>query len=293
MIGSAVSQQCPTDTYSPCYCVSPSFSYDESKFRVTCNRSSLALVKVAGFATSKTNIATPIASLLLIPSSSDTTIPGDLVGNRTVTTLTLSCPTFTSYLSINLNAFRASKSSLTSFNIRNCDLRNFTYNWLTDFTALTSISIYGSFNNNRGFYTLPYLPALTGIRFESIGITYYANPYTHAEFPILANNQIGQGLSSFDLIYSSQFTDSAIKSFLNWLLPTSADTLTSMSISADSLSRFVPQMGSFSKLNSLSVYNNFVPSTLPPGSFYFNVPVSGIYSDNSKIYNISAGAFYG
>jgi len=158
---------------------------------------------------------------------------------------------------------------------------------LTGFTNLGFLSLQSSSNSNKGFYTLPNLPALSGIALTSMITTDYSQS-SHADFPIL-----GSGLSQFYVYSSQQFYDNTTRAYLNWLLSNSADAITSLDLNQSPLTAMPPQIGSFSQLNSLNAYNNIIPMTLPPGSLKFNVPVSSTFLDNSNIYNISNGAFYG
>lgn len=291
MMISLAFSQCPTDNYSPCYCVAPSFNWDDVDYRVTCNASSVYEIRKSQFVISPVNLGSPIKVFLLILRDQDRYIPANLLGNRNVTSLTISCHlqnTMSNYLSLNPDAFRASKLSLIEFNIKSCNLMNFDWSFLAGFVNLNTLGIVYSSNFHFTFYTLPPLNTLSSFFIESMSITAY-NPGM-MKYPKLVN-----GLSDVYFSWNQDpfFSPSYMEGFITWLTKSSARTLMSLEMAGDILSNLTDKLGSFHNLTSLKVNNNAAPMTIGKSDLAFSQELSVINAGFSNIHSISKGAFGG
>lgn len=118
MIIKLATSQCPVDNYSPCYCVAPSYSWDDVDFQVTyCNAAFVYKIMKSQCFISPANADAIIEKLLLIPREQDRYIPTNLLGNRNDASLIISCHlqnTKSNYLNLDQDAFGASKYSLNN-----------------------------------------------------------------------------------------------------------------------------------------------------------------------------------
>jgi len=286
--------QCPKDDFSPCTCnPNPSEAPTKRAYEVICNGVLYAEIRNAGFVKNSTDKANPIYSLLLIPSYDDvTTIPADLVGTRQLTTFTLKCITHEGedYMSVNVNALRSSKTSLKGVTIRNCDMRNLAWNFLTGFNQMDTLSFTFSSNFQIKFSTLPPLPALSTLLLTGVDINYRNGTPT---FP-----RLSRGLEYVFLDFDNvMFADAICVTFIRWLVSNSNNTLKylgfeRLGISSTARNIVTPLFSSFSKLTYLGMYNTLVPVTIPAG-MRFTSKVDAIDLDNSNIVQINPGAFNG
>lgn len=200
-----------------------------------------------------------------------------------MTTLKLYCPSRLNALQLNADAFRASQSVLQTLNVENCELSSLNWTFLSGFNNLSSLTINYASNLHATFYTLPLLPALSSLTLYSI-----TNLNQWTTFPPLSSN----GLTQANIIYNYDLGDAAIGRILYWMLYTSASTMTSLSIAANTLTIVPRQIASFTELTSFSFYNNLAPLTISAGSLALP-KLSEIYLDNSRITSIEPGAFGG
>ncbi len=205
--------------------------------------------------------------------------------NKKLETLAILCPNRQNNpLRVDIDAFRSSSQSLSVLSIEKCDLSRLDWSFLTGFNNLAQLSIQYSSNLHQTFATLPSLPSL--IQFDLYSVTDLNQLVT---FPRLTSG----GIVSSSIHYNYDLGDEAMSRILDWLLPTSASTMNSLSLSANTLTVIPRQIRNFTNLESLSIYNNLAP-ILSVSSGSFNLPkIKGLYLDNSIISSIEAGVFQG
>jgi len=289
---SFVLSQCPNDDFEPCSCDPTPFGTPyPGIYRVICNGAMFDDIKNAGFVKNSTDKKTPIYDFILVPSTDDVlTIPADLLDQRNVTYFNLKCATYDSYMNLDPNVLRASKGSLASVSIRNCDMRNLSWKFLTGFTRVNSLSFTYSSNFQITFNTLPPLPALSGLDLAAVDITYRNGTPT---FP-----KLSAGLQYVYLDFDNvMFADAIITTFINWLVSNSNNTLsfistTRLGISAKAMNTITPLFSNFKKLNILSFKNTQMPLTIPAG-LTFARKISYVDLSNGNVVKITPGAFNG
>ncbi len=284
--------QCPNDDFEPCTCdPNPYGRPYPGIYRVTCNGATFDDIKNAGFVKNSTDKKNPISVFVLVPSTDDLmVVPADLLGLRSVSSFMLKCATYDSYMNIDPNALRASKSSLGSVTIRNCDMRNLSWKFLTGFTKMDSLRFTYSSNFQITFNTLPLLPSLLSLDLTAVDITYRNGTPT---FPKLSAGLLFVILD-FDNV---MFADAIVTAFVKWLVSTSSNTLiysdvSRLGISSNAMKTIIPLYSNFKNLNYLSFKNTQMPTTISAG-LKFTKKVSYVTLDSSNIVQIAPGAFSG
>lgn len=89
-------------------------------------------------------------------------------------------------------------------------------------------------------------------------------------------------------------TDDGMTSLMNWLLPSSVNTLQTLRFLAQSssLTRTPIELGSFKNISYFQISHNSVNMTISTGAIFSN-PDNSVYIDGSHIVNVEEGAFIG
>lgn len=240
-----------------------------------------------------------IFSLHLGPN--DTNMFAKMTGNRTFFTLTLDC----SYapknlLIINSDAFTSTKIDTNAITLQNCDLSNFNWSFLTNFTYLNSISILNSSNLHTTFSTFPVktMPWLKRLELNQIkGINGFGN--AGLKFPDsipngLAYLSISRGYNNGNCKDCS-IGDIALAKLLSWITPSSSKTLTSVTLEGNSLIQIPTDIVKFTRLSQFTIQNT-VPMKIQSNAFnvsrtkdsYLNLDLG-----YSQITDVNSGAFQG
>ena len=126
------------------------------------------------FVISPVNAGTTIKKLVLIPRDQDRFIPANLIGNRNVTSLVISCHlqnTKSNYINLDRDAFMASNNSLVDLTIETCNLMNLDWSFLTGFVKLDTLNILYCSNFQLTIHTLPPLKTFSTLIIESMVIS--------------------------------------------------------------------------------------------------------------------------
>ena len=283
MAGPAVElQNCPNkQNYSPCTCGE---TYDG--YSITCNRVPLANIS----SLFKQNTAAGWGNLFLKLSPTDVnkTIPADLLGNHTVATIQLSCPTSNYFLTIDPNAFRSSRNSAELYSFINCDMNRLDFQFLSGFEKLTSL--YFTEIKNAHLLNWTTLPTLNNLKSLTFGFSAAGDLNRWMTFP-----KLSRGLVQLNLI-ENNINDVEIDRILNWTLKTSAHTLEYLNLNRNNLTQIPRQISSFTKIKRISFVNqNTGISLISNGSFSFSVNhfLYIVDLNSNKIASIKPGAFQG
>jgi len=234
----------------------------------------------------KTNTPS-VYAVYLTPQSSEIDIPEDILANKIATdAIKLTCPNSNYRMTVNVNAFRNTKSQTKNFEIRNCNLIEFNFGFLENFSSLSSI-LFGSSTGfqSSGIARLPNLPKLDGIVFYDCEGFNDWNSY-----PTLS-----RGISGLIFEGNRQINDQSLNNLLSWLAPTSGKTLKTFWLydQGVQISR-IPSIiqSSFSNLSDVSYdLNSF--STITAGAVRFSGSIQRLDINYADVNVIEPGAFVG
>lgn len=135
--------------------------------------------------------------------------------------------------------------------------------------------------------TLPPLPGLSRIFLDSCPGLNDAEQW--ARFQTLSN-----GLTAIHTYYLG-LEDPAVDASFDWLLKSSADTLSTVYLSGDHLTRIPPEIANFTNLDDFEIMFNSDPMMIPEGSIVSTDehPIHWLELSFSHIYKIEPGAFEG
>ena len=246
-------EQCPAD-YSPCTCSAES----TGELKVQCSNG-VTMKEIRNiFSRTQYN---PY-ELEIIPSAEDvSTIPADLLENKSASEIKINCPSSDYILKIHQDAFRSSAiSEFGTIVISGCDLSQLDFAFLQGFDKLTVLQItYSSNIHLSGFFQLPNLANLelldidtcTGLNDETMS------------FPVLYN-----GLTALALT-GNGLDDDAMSRALETILESSAEKLEILTINQNPLTKIPDQIKEFTALSELYLGNNAAPMSIMTGSLVF------------------------
>lgn len=223
---------------------------------------------------------------------SDKKIPANIIGNHSIELITLTCPIRNSNpLLVDPAAFRLTSSDTYGISIYNCDLQYVDWSFLKDFSNLMTFSIQTSSNLHKSFYTLPTatLTSLYTFKLKSVmGLNGFNS--TSLKFPAPPP----YGLITFSVKYCYDVGHEALGNLMaKWVTPTSIDTLRTIYLIGNSLTRFPPEINKYNQVNTAEFWANRPPLKIQSGSFNFKAPVDYLAIDNANVVSISPGAFQG
>ena len=196
--------------------------------------------------------------------------------------ISIRCPNSNFKLQVDTNAFLTSTNRVTQVTITPCDLSELDLSFLSTFHNLTNLILSSNLNVHQALKTLPHpLPSLNTLNlYASRGMNEIF------DFPILEN-----GLTTVD-VGGTSIDSSAASRILNWLIKSSADTLSTLYLDSNSLTALPPQITSLNKLIYLELSYNQI-KTVRTGELRFNSAITNLYLRANLIENIQAGAFQG
>ena len=219
--------------------------------------------------------------------SSDQTIPKDLLDNHRARRIQINCAKNSQrhfLLSIDSEAFRSSKNTTVSLDLNYCDMSQLGFDFLSEFSQLTSITFSNMSNVGLANYTS--LPPLLGL--TELHITSSTGLNEWKAFP-----QLSDGLKSLYL-QSNEIKNEAMDRILKWAAEYSVETLEHLRIDDNDLTIIPEQVHIFSKLQILRLDNQkHGISEIPSGSFHGTSQHYALYAMNNKIETIQEGAFQG
>lgn len=246
------------------------------------------------------SLATPldIEDLSLLFKPSDFFIPVDFLGESNVTSLSIvgsgNVGSLTSLI-VDPNAFRSSKNTLQYFSLMYCNTDKLDLQFLKGFQSLHHMLFWQLSNLHRSLPTLPTLPSLNGL---AIWFSTGLNETWQSTDNIVL--QSGVGLKDL-LIFDCELNGDSLAQILDWIMPSSVKTLSSLHITFNKID-FTPwQLSSFRGLKKTQLTHNKVDLVLPKNSFYLQDKDMGflvtdkphIDLSNSRIVEIEPGAFQG
>ena len=286
------------EDYSPCTCYSTVYADGSTFLDVFCTdvASLVAVQSVFRRTTTKS-----ISQFTLRIPSTEAMIPADLLADKGARDIYISCSNESTPLTIDSNAFNASKDYTIFMRFSSCNLKTLNYTFLNNFNVLNTLSYY-HFSNITDWTGLPEkLPSLrmievnNGTEFEgfqnlpvsslpALNEFYVTNSPIFKHLPtIMPPNFIAMAVDNCPLFqqwdvlgsltkiqrltlngFTSQNIEDALNSMLN--LPNSLSILT---LRRNGLARVPPHIRYYSKLQIVDLsYNNF--STFANESLAFN-----------------------
>ena len=119
---------------------------------------------------------TDLIRFVITLTSESANIPADLLGNNKAQEISLTCSSSTPELNVDANAFSSSQMSASSLNLRNCNLKQVDFSFLSGFETLYEIII----TESTFPVTLNTLPALQSLYYliisNSHGYQSWGNP---------------------------------------------------------------------------------------------------------------------
>jgi len=236
-----------------------------------------------------TNLTSPISiyQLNLYIQDSGDSIPADLLGqSQVINALSLQRRPFgTTYLPLTIdpNAFRSSKTSLQSIEMKYLDASLLNLNFLEGFQNLRELEFNFDINLDQTVRTFPALPSLTVLSFyNSTGLN---NAFQSGALQ-------SRGLTTLGT-FNCDLVDDGMAQLLNWILPSSTLTLEELSIGSNRFGTIPRQIGSFDKLKTISIDDNIVDLAIPRNSFNIGDGNNSISISSSRVVNVESGAFQG
>ncbi len=236
-------------------------------------------------------------------------IPKDVIGKYRFRHIYLKCiggdhrkgvgSSYKSQLRVNAEAFRFSSEVTTSFLIDECDFRKTDYSFLAGFNNLEEIYLRSSVNAKINFATLP------ATHFSSLVNLSIGGPAHGLDDDALAPSissssfepppTLARGLVKLLLARLSDFNETSLDLFLNWVLKSSENSLEELEVDKiESLTKIPRQIALFNQLKVLRlVGDSWNELALPTGSLRFSSPIREIYLHFYSITRIEAGTFQG
>ena len=278
------SDDCPDrQNFSPCHCQKTDF-----KFSAMCIEVPLATV---------TRIFKQIRAVDfdsfyfgLSPSDENKTIPADFIGNHTrIRHVILQCNPKSESLSLDPQAFRSSKNYTERLYLEGCNMSRTNFkNILNAFNAKKLMEIGFSQSSNVdliNWTSITPLTNMTALYFAgSHGLTGWKN------FPNLT-----KGLEKLEL-QNNFLHDEAMDRILNWTLKFSANTLESLFIQGNGLTKIPWQISKFKKISVLAFEDQRekgIPIIFNGSKALFFHGQPKICAKRNKIIEIQPGALQG
>lgn len=282
-------QQCP-DNLSPCTCEN---DYSD---RVIVHCFDVPMEEVKAVFNNKTDSPIDIYDLHLTIRLSGDFIPADLLGRSKVFGyLKLFGYTYgdgrnQSSVTVDPNAFRSSNNTLTVLHLANIDTSQLDFGFLTGFQNVTLLYYeYLVTNFDRSLPTLPSdtLTSLTSLIF--VGSPDLNKAFESGNFFLY-----GTGITDLT-VWNCGLDEIGFAKLLDWLLPSSAQTLRTLEIDGNAIRSTPEQMASFTNLYYIQIYGNYVDLTLTNSSI--QIPSDDNFANldfsNSRVVHIESGTFQG
>jgi len=222
-------------------------------------------------------------------------IPADLLGSNPIKSidgfksgLTIYGASYgaSSYasLSVDSNAFRSSKDTLQNFEAEYLDTELMDFTFLTGFQKIRKVELNNVLGIDQSLRTLPALPTM-----DSLYI--YNATNLNEVFQTVGNPLQVDGLKLL-WAYGTGLDAKSLANLLNWLAPSSVESLREIKISSNNIETIPSQLRNFSHLQTIDISNNKVAMTILASSFI--VPrYTTMTLAYSRVVEVEAGAFQG
>ena len=225
-------------------------------------------------------------NLRLSSEDANQTIPADLLNNHSAKLIQIYCPSSDYFFSLDPQAFLSSNYTMETIKFYNCDISLLDFYFLSGFEQLSGVYFSGMSNVHlANWLSFPSLPNLVDFNmYFSTGL----NEWT--AFPNLA-----RGLSAL-LLYSNEIQDAAMNRILNWAAKYSADTLQTLRLNDNNITKIPVQLqvaSPFTKLQILSLQTQKTEIPLIPRGSFYAIPPFILAASSNGIANIKDGAFQG
>lgn len=217
-----------------------------------------------------------------LKSTEPIAVASDLLGGKRADYLYFTCP----YNSVDLSdfasdSFPASTANTTDgFSIANCDLQQFSFDFLKSFTSISHLDLYGSPLST--FKSMPHLPSLYSVQLSNC-------PGLQQWYPLSQTpNLNGIAITYSDL---SDAQIDAIFDSMDDKNNTHTGQLTGLDLWGTKLTRVPPFVLSLPSLVELNMESNHIKS-LPSGSLNFTSnELCDLNLQHNEIETIAPGAF--
>jgi len=217
-------------------------------------------------------------------------IPADLLGSNSITSSLYiygaASNSESSYasLSVDSNAFRSSKDTLQYFTTYYLDTELMDFTFLTGFQKIVKVELNSVLGLDQSLRTLPALPTMVSLFFDN-------STSLNEVFQTVGNPLQVDGLNYFRA-YTSGLDAKSLSNLLNWLAPSSVESLREINIFGNNIETIPSQLRNFSHLQTIDISQNKVDMTISASSFivprYIYVTLA-----SSRVVQVEAGAFQG
>jgi len=280
---------CPNEeNYSPCTCTRSTDIGGVQEYRVMCYE--IALAEVASVFKRTTTADLYRFTLYFSPTDPTKTIPADLLNNHRTEVTLIYCRPTDSPLIVDSQAFRSSQNLMTVLFLRDCDMSQLNFDFLSEFNKIWRIGLESMSNvGQANWASFPqFLPSFNSLLIrKSTGLNEWS------AFPQLAGGSADLYLSTNDI------QDDAMNRVLNWTFQYSANTLNSLDLRSNELTQIPKQLqapNSFPNLQYLNlddqktgiplITTGSISCPSSPSNYY-------LYASKNRITTIDAGAFQG
>lgn len=229
----------------------------------------------------------------------------DLLGESNVTSLSIIATgngeSLTSLI-VDPNAFRSSKNTLRYFSLMSYNTDKFDFQFLKGFQRLHHILFSRLSNLHKSLPTLPSLPSLNGL---AIWFSTGLNETWQSTDKITL--QTGAGLNDL-LVIGCELDGESLAHFLDWIMPSSIKTFSSLHVAFNTIGFITRQLSSFKGLKKIEITHNQLDLVVSKNSFYLQ-DIYAVHMDtdaytgywrppntdlsNSRIVDIESGTFKG
>ena len=271
---------CPED-YSPCVCG----DYPTFGLYVICEAVSIENIVSVFNRTTDTDIFWLQLRPLPTVEGRGVALPADLLSGKRARAIDLYCPNVVNgdlfRLTIDPLALSSSEDLMEYFYVLGCDLsQQMNFNFLTGFNKLYNLYLYGS-TNVQGIQNLPSLPNL-----DTLSINQCTGLDLITNFP-------GQSVPGLLQVYltDNNLDDQTTERILTSIVSsTSVNTLNTLSLAYNRLTKIPPQVLSFTQVKDLSLSGNNIPF-IPSTSLALKAPrIDRLALTNVSLTDIEPGA---
>lgn len=257
------------EDFSPCTCL----PFETGVINVECDQIPYTDVLAIFDRTTTTNEI----RLFLTLSENTASIPANLLGANKAKDISLECLNRNFEVQVNVDAFRNSQTIGLLFMINGCSLNQMSLAFLSNFGMLNNLIITNSTFPNMS--TLPALPSLYRLIVTNCqGFTTWGNPALGSVHELYLN--------------SNSLGDTVVSGILSNILA-SSNSLESLYLHSNSLTRVPDAIRSFSMLSTLDLNDNEIP-VVTTGSLVFSAPVvKYVRLEGVSLNTIQSGAFQG
>ena len=264
-----VRAECLED-FSPCACL----PFETGVINVDCDQVPFTEIQAAFDRTTTTNL---IRLFLTLFDTTTSSVPANILGSNRASEIWMTCLNRNFQLLVNGDGFLNSQTTATIVAMEGCSLDQINLAFLNNFSALYELIIRNS--TFPAMSTLPALPSLYRLIVSNC-----------QNFKTWGNPSLGSVHELY--VHSNNLGDDVVSGILSSLL-SSSNSLESLYLQSNALTKVPDAVRSFTKLSTLNLNDNLIP-VITTGSLAFSVPeVRYVRLEGISLNTIQAGAFQG